>query len=170
MATVNRPWKSTFEGATQLPQNAGYLTARSLDQVHKLARNFIASIDLGSGPMKLVNEVDHNVKIEGMTGKERYLLWVKTWKTFYRALSELIRYAKKNLAQEDRAELLRLKETAQVMLNARHVGKLASWAIVQRNLRLNGPMVLTTQLNEEQIQALRKSWNDDPKLTRVIIK
>jgi hypothetical protein len=49
----------------------------------------------------------------------------------------LIRHAKKNLAQEDRAELLRLKETAQVMLNARHIGKLASWAIVQRNLRLN---------------------------------
>lgn len=137
MAIVNRPWTSTFERATELPQNDGYLTARSLDQVHKLARNFIASLDVGNGPMNLVNEIDQNVKLEALTGKERYLLWVKTWKAFYRQLSGLIRHAKKNLAQEDRFELLRLKETAQVMLNARHIGKLASWAIVQRNLRLN---------------------------------
>lgn len=137
MTTVNRPWTQTFKGATRLPQNAGNLTVKSLDQVHKLSRNFIASLDVGTGPMKLVNEIDNGIKLEGMTGKERYLLWVKTWKTFYRDLSGLIRHAKKNLAQEDRAELLRLKETAQVMLNARHVGKLASWAIVQRNLRLN---------------------------------
>lgn len=137
MATVNRPWTPTFQVATQFPQSEGNLTIKRLDQVHKLSRNFIASLDVGTGPMKLVNEIDNGIKLEGMTGKERYLLWVKTWKTFYRDLSELIRYVKKNLAQEDRAELLRLKETAQVMLNARHVGKLASWAIVQRNLRLN---------------------------------
>jgi hypothetical protein len=137
MTTVNRPWTQTFKGATRLPQNAGNLTSKSLDQVHKLSRNFIASLDVGTGPMKLVNEIDYGIRLEGMTGKERYLLWVKTWKAFYRDLSELIRHVKKNLAQEDRAELLRLKETAQVMLNARHIGKLASWAIVQRNLRLN---------------------------------
>lgn len=137
MATVNRPWTQTYKGTTRLPQLAGNLTVKSLDQVHKLSRNFIASLDVGTGPMKLVNEINNGIKLEGMTGKKRYLLWVKTWKSFYRDLSELIRYAKKNLAQEDRTELLRLKETAQVMLNARHIGKLASWAIVQRNLRLN---------------------------------
>lgn len=127
---TNRPWSSTFDHAIE----AAKPTSRGLDQVYKLARNFIASLDTGSSPnMRLVNAIDSNVKLEGMSGKDRYLLWVKTWKHFYKRLSELIRHYK----QFNRPELLRLKETAQVMLNARHVGKLASWAIVQRTKRLN---------------------------------
>lgn len=130
---TNRPWFQSFKSAIVKAKDAKTRDA-GLDQVHKLARNYIASLDLGGGPnLNLVNEVDRGIKIEHMSGKERYLEWVRNWKNFYHDLSNLIRYYKK----EDRVELFRLKETAQVMLNARRVGKLASWAIVQRNLRLN---------------------------------
>lgn len=132
---TNRPWTSSFTGASQIARGhqGGIPNAKALDQVHKLARNFIVSLDLGGNNMKLVNAIDAGVRHDHLNGKERYLLWVKTWKTFYDELSQLIRYYKK----ENRDEMWRLKETAQVMLNARRIGKLASWAIVQRQKRLN---------------------------------
>lgn len=126
---MNRPFRTSIEGAML------HAKARpaGLEQVHKLARNYAVSIDLGFPGVQTVNEVDHNVKIEHMSGKERYLEWVRNWKFFYAQLSDLIRLYKK----QDRMEVFRLKETAQVLLNARHLGKLASWAIVQRTKRLN---------------------------------
>lgn len=132
---TNRPWLQTFHGAvTQAkhPDRPDY-SAKGLDQVHKLARNYIVSLDLGGPNMNLVTNIDYMTHTTGADGKTRYLLWVKNWKAFYAELSDLIRHYKKT----DRNELFRLKETAQVMLNARHIGKLASWAIVQRSLRLN---------------------------------
>ena len=130
MARLNRPWRTTIDSAFF---HAAQGSRGGLDQVHKLARNYAVSIDLGSPGVQSVNEVDHLVKIQHMTGRDRYLEWVRNWKHFYRELSKLIRHFKK----ANRMELIRLKETAQVMLNARHLGKLASWAIVQRTKRLN---------------------------------
>ncbi len=130
---TNRPWNVTFTSALSRAMKPDANPGAN-EQVHKLARNLIASLDLGDSPnMKLAREIDQGKFPEKMTGKERYLLWVQTWRDFYAGLSSLIRYAKKN----NRDEVWRLKETAQVMLNARRVGKLASWAIVQRQKRLN---------------------------------
>lgn len=131
---TNRPWYGAFTGAVHASrhENPEYRTS-GLNQIHKLARNYIVSLDLGGDNMQVVNVVDAGVRTDKMTGKEKYLEWVRNWKLFYYELSNLIRFYKK----EDRTELFRLKETAQVMLNARHVGKLASWAIVQKQKRLN---------------------------------
>ena len=134
---TNRPWFQSFHGAVwQAKQDGNNQTVRNsgLSQVHKLARNYIASLDLGDSPnMQVVNHVDSDVRTATMTSKEKYLEWVRNWKKFYLELSELIRVYKK----QDRTELFRLKETAQVMLNARRIGKLASWAVVQKTKRLN---------------------------------
>ena len=134
-ARTQRPWFESFKSATAKAKRTDDYKIRDagLDQVHKLARNYIASLDIGGPNMVLVNEVDRGCKFQNATGKDKYLEWVRNWKNFYYDLSNLIRHFKK----EDRNELFRLKETAQVMLNARHVGKLASWAIVQRTKRLN---------------------------------
>jgi hypothetical protein len=133
---TNRPWFQSFDSAIKKSKRNHddiKISESGLDQVHKLARNYIASLDVGGSNMQVVAKVDSGYDTTKMTGKEKYLEWVRNWKRFYRELSDLIRYYKK----EDRNELFRLKETAQVMLNARHVGKLASWAIVQRTKRLN---------------------------------
>lgn len=134
---TNRPWLQSFKGAVQKATTTNERDSMSkrngVDQVCKLARNYIVSLDLGGSNMRVVDQVGDGIKTATMTGKEKYLEWVRNWKLFYQELSELIRYYKK----EDRTELFRLKETAQVMLNARRIGKLASWAIVQRTKRLN---------------------------------
>lgn len=134
-AKTNRPWLRSFKSAVERAkiQDHNSIKIGGLDQVHKLARNYIVSLDLGGPNMNLVTNIDYLTHTTGVDGKTRYLLWVENWKAFYAELSGLIRYYKK----ADRDELFRLKETAQVMLNARHIGKLASWAIVQKSLRLN---------------------------------
>lgn len=134
-AKTNRPWLQSFKSAVERAKNKDHNGVKigGLDQVHKLARNYIVSLDLGGPNMNLVTNIDYLTHTTGVDGKTRYLLWVENWKAFYAELSGLIRYYKK----ADRDELFRLKETAQVMLNARHIGKLASWAIVQKSLRLN---------------------------------
>ena len=137
MAVTHRPWTTSFSSAIVVVKNPASVNTRALDQVHKLARNLAVSIDIGCSNMVLVEKVDQGLSTAGLSGKYKYLIWVKSWKLFYVELSGLIRWAKKNLPQEERAELLRLKETAQVMLNARRVGKLASWAIVERQRQLD---------------------------------
>lgn len=143
MSFINRPWLITFKSAVATTKNQINSPARALDQVHKLVRNFAVSIDIGGASIRHVPVIDsaagHPLNITALSGKERYLIWVKRWKVFYRELSDFIRWCKQQVKQKimDASELLRLKESAQVMLNARRLGKLASWAIVQRNQRLN---------------------------------
>ncbi len=150
-ACVNRPFAFTIKNAFSMSytrlssverqeQEAYPALAKTLGQVHKLARNYVVSLDLGITPgFRMVNEVDQGVKTVGLSGKDKYLLWVKNWKLFYKELSLLIREVKKCRGpvfgyEED---IRQLKETAQIMLNARHVAKLASWSIKQRDKRLN---------------------------------
>lgn len=156
MTTTNRPWAWTITSSISrcMPREIAQpgfwaklfgkkaerppvadLSAH-LDQVHKLARNYIASLDLGCVNMRLVPIVDNNCSTEGLDGRERYLLWVKNWKLFYKELSVLIRYYKHDRAG-NAGHIDRLKETAQVMLNARYNAKLASWAVKQHMKLLN---------------------------------
>lgn len=141
---TNRPWTTTIVVAIEAAQKHG--GSAYVDQVHKLARNYIASLDLGCPNLKMVDWVDNDAVNNPnaahaatdtvlLTGKDRYLQWVKVWKVFYQGLSLLIRNVKKDKLR--RYQLARLKETAQVMLSARHNAKLASWAIKMQASRLN---------------------------------
>lgn len=151
MAQTNRPWASTISIAisrcmppeTKQPGFLGKLFGKKaekpeipdlsqyLDQVYKLARNYAVSLDLGCSNLNLVNEIDRNTYTAGLDGKDRYLLWVKNWKLSYKELSVLIRYYKHD-RMGNQYHILRLKETAQILLNARHNAKLATWAIKHR--------------------------------------
>jgi hypothetical protein len=150
---VNRPWTSSY------PFKDAIWYDNKIDQIMKLCRNHIASLDLGCPNMKLVTQVDGRVNTSNMTDREKYLEWVRSWKYAYRNLSELIRLMKMarrttNLRRlpypagtnksvhdlhldariRSGAYLERLQETAQVMLNARYNAKLAS--SVRRKLTL----------------------------------
>lgn len=161
MTHLNRPWLKSFRFEQALTHNR-------VDQIHKLARNFAVSIDLGCPSVK---HVAYHYEINDDTyallnDKERYLLWVSQWKLIYAELTGLIRLFKKmrktlNFPHKDHRlqtflgsnfknaseqsedalrslahrQLPRLAETAQVLLNARYLGKMASsvrWARAER--------------------------------------
>lgn len=133
---TQRPWAMSIQSTVRTAKQAvisGIFKSAPSDQVNKLARNYIVSLDIGCNNMRLVNEVDHNIKMGEATDRDKYLQWVKNWKLFYLELSELIRTYKQHKRRGE--ELNRLKETAQVMLNARYTAKLASWALVQKRFR-----------------------------------
>lgn len=141
---LNRPWISSFS-FTHAPYSAS-----RMEQVHKLSRNFIASLDLGCPNAK-------HVKRTGCT-REDYKVWVQDWKTIYQQVTTLTRLLKKwrktvkfpkltpeqlklvewNRAKDDTRtpqqilnrlsydHLPRLRETAQALLNARYNAKLAA--------------------------------------------
>lgn len=147
MTELNRPWIYSFRLETFVFSDA------SLDQFHKLCRNFVASLDLGCPSAKHV-KVANGKDVSKLTERERYLLWVGDWKKIYSALSRDIRFLKTcrrtvrfpklttrqadgftvatNLTVTGYANahaakhLERLQETAQAMLNARYNAKLAS--------------------------------------------
>ena len=140
---INRPWISSFNFG-----QAPYGDSR-LEQVHKLSRNFIASLDLGCPHVRHVKQYQEVA--------DAYRAWVKDWKVVYGEVSKLIRQLKSfrrtvrfpsltpeqlrlfkaanSGVNENPAEFLntlsarhlpRLQETAQVLLNARWNAKLAS--------------------------------------------
>ncbi len=150
---INRPWISSFSFSA-----AGY-TNDKLEQVHKLARNFVASLDLGCPHVRHVNA---ERKTED---REKYLQWVANWKVVYAETSKLIRQMKswrktvkfqpltaeqakvyeswnrgsntppaQQLNQLSHRHLERMQETAQVLLNARYNAKLAAGMRRQRAL------------------------------------
>lgn len=145
MTHINRPWISSFAFEQALCSSA------KMEQVHKLTRNFVASLDLGCRSVKHVN-----LK-KDTTSRDCYLRWVTDWKTIYGCVSRLIRTlkqyrkttrcpvptakqqdlwkflnretnqtAQQGLQQMSCAHLERLQETAQVLLNARYNAKLAA--------------------------------------------
>lgn len=161
MSVINRPWKSTFNSAFS---NAPY-NDNSMDQVFKLTRNFVSSLNLGNPNVKFAK---HESGTEFESSKEAYLAWVSQWKIVYGQLSDLIRllktyrktvrfkgheskfldswkrqYGNHNKDPHELYKLCnnsyykyeeRLKETAQVFLNARYNAKLASAELKRRNL------------------------------------
>lgn len=62
-------------------------TNKQLDQQCKLVRNQAASLDLGNPHFKLFTYSD----TPDLSSKERYLDWVKDWKSTYALLSDCIR-------------------------------------------------------------------------------
>ena len=96
---INRPWFSSFS----FP-NAVFSDTK-LEQVNKLARNFVCSLDLGAPHVKHVQKVglpnpyslpnNQDVHdISGLDEHQRYLLWVDQWKQIYRQISSIIRELK----------------------------------------------------------------------------
>lgn len=162
--TINRPWPSSFSWSS-----AAY-SHSSLEQIHKLCRNYVASLDLGCSGVK------HTRSYPGlsadMDSRERYKLWCRGWKSAYAELSALIRVMKtyrrtvrfpkltpeqqkrvaayNSGANQQPEQLLRglaerhlhrLQETAQVMLNARYNAKLAAAEARRRDLeQRSGPL------------------------------
>lgn len=157
---INRPFTGSF------PFGAARFSGTQLDQIHKLSRNLIASLNLGCPNAKHTETPDAGVSVKGYDDRGLYLEWVKTWKFVYRNLSILIHEMKtrrktvhfKNLNAQDeelwfqlnpgnnltasehlgglaRIHLPRLKETAQVLLNARYNAKLAA---AERRRRVHG--------------------------------
>jgi hypothetical protein len=145
---INRPWFSSFS----FKQAA--FSMNKLEQVHKLSRNFVCSLDLGCPSAKHVKAPGTT---PGMSQRELYKVWVSDWKRIYNEVSGLIRTLKtyrrtarfpvltpeqqalfvaenKGTNQEAPAylhslasyQLARLQETAQVLLNARYNAKLAA--------------------------------------------
>lgn len=150
---INRPWISSFSF------NSAACSGQKLDQVHKLSRNFVASLDLGCPSVRHVNKDGHKL------ARERYKAWVADWKIIYGHVSALIRLYKQyrktircpkphsvheqhwkalnrdsNMSAQQGLQLLssqhlaRLQETAQVLLNARYNAKLAAAEARRRSL------------------------------------
>lgn len=147
MTAINRPWTTTFDRAFA----RAAMDDASMDQVLKLCRNFVCSLNLGAPYVK------HAIP-EGLSGhrtsqREEYLAWVKQWKRTYRQLSALIRELRRHrktvnftgysetilrMTNKSSNELYsicssmlskyedRLSETAMMMLNARYNAKLAA--------------------------------------------
>ena len=85
---INRPWISSFSFKT-----APYSDGR-LEQIHKLSRNFVASLDLGCPGVNHVKIYErHNPG--KMDPRERYKLWVSSWKQIYAEVGQIIRLLKK---------------------------------------------------------------------------
>jgi hypothetical protein len=133
-----------------------------LNQLHKLSRNFCASLDLGCPSAKHTSVIDDE-STDSLDERQKYLLWVRRWKVIYREVSQLIRlfkqrrkitrFPKLSEAQREQVKALRsnqepveylrnlaysqlpvLQETAMALLNARYNAKLAS-AERRRRLR-----------------------------------
>jgi hypothetical protein len=165
-AHINRPWIQSFNF------DRCYDDVK-LDQLHKLTRNFVASLDLGCLSAKHVADVDRNVNTDHMDERAKYLLWVKTWKKIYAEVSKLIRRHKlyrrttrklqftlhegnlyssyqSNLPIKQyyrslsERQLGRLQETAMVLLNARYNAKLASAERRRRLRERNGNASVST--------------------------
>lgn len=150
---INRPWISSFSFSSAA------CSGQKLEQVHKLTRNFVSSLDLGCPGVRHVNKDGHKL------ARERYKAWVADWKVIYYHVSSLIRLYKQyrkttrcpkpssayeqnwkafnrdsNLSAQHGLQLLsaqhlaRLQETAQVLLNARYNAKLAAAEARRRNL------------------------------------
>ncbi len=147
---LNRPWISSFNFGSAAYSDAG------LKQIHKLSRNFIASLDLGCPSVRHVTD-QHNGSSADETPRELYRRWVADWKVIYRELTQLIRTVKSHrrtarfpeltaaqlsvfrlahrqsnrphqhiLADTAHQHLPRLRETAQALLNARYNARLAA--------------------------------------------
>lgn len=158
---INRPWISSFSFA-----QAPFGDAK-MEQVHKLTRNFVASLDLGCPHVRHVRNYAGMSK--DMDQRGYYKLWVTNWKTVYREVSGIIRLMKQfrkttkfpklseaqlrifkmlnpgvnefhadTLRQLAFRHLPRLKETAQVLLNARYNAKLAAAEARRRALAKEG--------------------------------
>jgi hypothetical protein len=159
MTVINRPWISSFAF------DRCYDDTR-LEQLHKLARNFCVSLDLGNPSSKHVESYEGK-DLNQLDERDKYLLWVKNWKIVYRKVSELIRRHKlyrrtvrkigflpreqdvynsrqSNLTIREyyqslsQTHLERLQETAMVLLNARYNAKLAAGARYLRLRERNG--------------------------------
>ena len=142
---INRPWLSSFNF-----RNAVYKDT-TMEQVHKLSRNFVCSLDLGCPGVRHVNVAQLKAQ------RELYKQWVADWKVVYREVSGMIRQLKtfrrtvrfpalsesqrqlyetcnrgSNVSPQNGLRSLsylhleRLQETAQVLLNARYNAKLAA--------------------------------------------
>ena len=85
---INRPWTTSF------PFDKAPYSTTHMDQIHKLARNLVASLDLGCPNAKHTQTPDNGVSINGYDDRGRYLEWVKTWKYVYKNLSSLIHQVK----------------------------------------------------------------------------
>jgi hypothetical protein len=85
MTAINRPWLSSFPFAT------APFSETQLEQLYKLTRNFVASLDMGCPNVKHVVIVGWNESTKGLDERQKYLLWVKSWKVIYREVSQLIR-------------------------------------------------------------------------------
>jgi len=150
-AYINRPWISSFD-FRKAP-----FSDKTLDQLHKLTRNFVASLSLGCPSAKHVSTSQRATADGKQDVRAEYKAWVKDWKIVYKEISQLIRDLKSyrrtvrfpvltkaqqeiymacnaqvNLSTRQHLKglterhLERLRETAQVMLNARYNAKLAA--------------------------------------------
>lgn len=168
MTAINRPWNSTFD--SQFAKAA--FDDKSVEQVLKLCRNFVCSLNLGAPYVK------HATPENGVadTPREEYLAWVKQWKRTYNQLSSLIRELRRyrkdhrfaghydntlkqwhrhsNKSSQDlywacrrikNTYEERLSETANMMLNARYNAKLAA-AEAHRRERANRELPAETSL------------------------
>jgi hypothetical protein len=139
---INRPWISSFNF------EAAPYSDTKLEQIHKLSRNYVSSLDLGCPHVSPVKSYEDD--------REAYKAWVADWKRVYAGVSNTIRllktfrktvtfpaltsvqkaicareysgevdYASKLNALSER-QLGRMQETAQILLNARYNAKLAA--------------------------------------------
>lgn len=96
---INRPFHNSFkfEGAQ--------FSAVRLEQIHKLSRNFAASLNLGCPNVKHVTSIQPdgspvvNTALDPFalgpySDRELYLLWVRQWKVIYNNVSRIIRELK----------------------------------------------------------------------------
>lgn len=140
---INRPWISSFSF-----EGAPYSDTK-LEQVHKLSRNYVASLDLGCPNVKPVKSYGDQ--------REAYKAWIADWKKVYAGVSSTIRLLKTfrkttrfpaltadqqkqfdihNSGANQPASMVlrglserhlaRMQETAQILLNARYNAKLAA--------------------------------------------
>jgi hypothetical protein len=85
MTAINRPFLSSFAF------NGAQFSDTRLEQIHKLIRNFIVSLDLGCPSAKHVTKVGPEEDLSGLDERQKYLAWVKGWKVIYHELSDIIR-------------------------------------------------------------------------------
>ena len=85
---INRPWMQSF-GFETVP-----FSDSRVEQFHKLARNYVCSLNMGCANVKHVNWSGRDEDLSKLSEKELYLAWVKNWKIIYNELSHIIRLLK----------------------------------------------------------------------------
>lgn len=166
---INRPhYRSfSFENTT---------SETSLDQINKLARNFIASLDLGCPSAKHVRIVrpksDNDHDTHNLTEHQRYLLWVRQWKEIYAGISTLIRTLKQRrrsvrpippLSEADQQRLIHLcdksNSSGRSILNQisfRNLPRLTETAQALLNARYNAKLA-SRELRRRRISELNST-------------
>jgi len=156
-------------------------SAERLDQIFKLTRNFVASLDLGCpnvahSPNVGLRSINGDgylevVSIHGMSERDRYLLWVKEWKQIYASLSTLIRNLKLDRKTSKNQRRLSDIQTTQIhalmksfgtnegireyltKLSANHLPDLQEAAQIMLNARYNAKLAAGMRRQIEIMQA-----------------